>query len=482
MTEVADLRERIAVQRRRDLPLTDVGNSERLVADHANEIRYVPAVGWHVWDGRRWRPDDDGEVMRRMKTTTGTMREEAAKVGQDGDELWKHANRSESRPRLEAALALAQTDTAVIAHVASLDADPHLLNVENGTIDLHTGELRPHRPEDLLTKLAAVHYDPNAVSPSWERLLSDATGGDESLLAFLPRAFGYTLTGDTGEEVLFFAHGPAATGKSTVLEAIKATLGEYAATADFETFLARQGDAGTRSDIARLAGRRLVIGTEVDDGKRLAEGLLKQLTGGDTVTARYMYRDYFEFRPQFKLWLAANHRPRVNAQDEAMWRRIIQIPFTHVVPPERRDPGLKRKLTTDATARSAILAWAVRGCLAWQTHGLAVPDAVRNYTDEYRAENDPIANWLTDHCRLDDDASTAAGDLRASYDHWATTNGDKPVGSKTFADTLRGHGCTNSRGAQGKRQWHGIALQVTPSDVTYGKASHDAGTREVYRK
>lgn len=466
---VADLRERIAVQHRRDLPFTDVGNSERLVADHGGEIRYVPAVGWHVWDGRRWRRDGDGEVMRRMKITTRTMRDEAAQLGQEGDDLWKHANRSESRPRLEAALALAQTDSAVIAHVDALDADPYLLNVENGTINLRTGVLQPHQPSDLLTKLASVHYDPDATSPRWAGVLHDATGGDEDLLAFLARAFGYTLTGDTGEEVLFFPHGPAATGKSTVLEALKATLGDYAATADFETFLARKGEAGTRSDIARLAGARLVIGTEVDDGKRLAEGLLKQVTGGDTVTARFMYQDYFEYRPQFKLWLAANHRPRVNAQDEAMWRRIIQIPFTHVVPPERRDPGLKRELTTDASARSAILTWAVRGCLAWQTHGLAVPAAVRDYTDEYRAENDPIAEWLTDHCRLDDDASTAAGDLRASYEQWAATNGDKTVGSKTFAETLRGHGCTNSRGAQGKRQWHGIALQVTPSDVTYRK-------------
>jgi len=454
---VADLRERIAVQRRRDLPLTDVGNAERLVTDHAEEIRFVPAVGWHVWDGRRWRRDGDGEVMRRMKITTRTMREEAAKLGQQGDELWKHANRSESRPRLEAALALAQTDSAVIAHVDALDADPYLLNVENGTINLRTGALQPHRPSDLLTKLAPVHYDPDATSPRWAGVLRDATGEDEDLLAFLARAFGYTLTGDTGDEVLFFAHGPAATGKSTVLEALKATLGDYAATADFETFLARRGEAGTRSDIARLAGARLVIGTEVDDGKRLAEGLLKQVTGGDTVTARFMYQDYFEYRPQFKLWLAANHRPRVNAQDEAMWRRIVQIPFTRVVPPEQRDPGLKRKLTTDATARSAILAWAVRGCLAWQTHGLAVPAAVRSYTAEYRAENDPIADWLTACGRVTHGRITAASALRASYEAWAEANGERPVSAKALGDALSHLGCTRSK-LRGDRAWQNIEL------------------------
>jgi len=279
------------------------------------------------------------------------------------------------------------------------------------------------------------------------------------MAAFLQRAVGYTLTGSTAEEVLFFAHGPAATGKSTFLEALKATLGEYARTADFEAFLARRGDGGVRSDLARLAGARLVLGVEVEDGKRLAEGLLKQLTGGDTVTARFMYQDFFEYRPAFKLWLGANHRPRVSASDEAIWRRIIQVPFLEVVPPDRRDPALKRALTTDPDARSAILAWAVQGCFAWHRDGLNVPASVVDYTAEYRAENDPLAIWLDDTCELRPDATATAAELRKSYEDWAGREGDRPIGSRKFADALKARGChNNDRGTGGVRIWRGICL------------------------
>jgi putative DNA primase/helicase len=451
---------------------TDQGNAERLVAEHGHDLRYAPGIGWLASDGRRWRRDEDGEPLRRMKSTVRGMYVEAAGLDDDTDRkaAAKWAATSESESRLRAAVSLAESELDIIVRSTDLDAAPLLLNVENGTLDLSTGRLREHRRADLLTKLAPVTYRPDARSRRWERFLADVTGGDLELAEFLQRAVGYTLTGDTGEEVLFFAHGPAATGKTTMLEALKGVLGDYAATADFEAFLARPASGGARSDIARLAGARLVIGVEVDDGKRLAEGLLKQLTGGDTITARFMYRDLFEFRPAFKLWLAANHRPKVNGDDEAMWRRILQIPFTNVVPPDQRDPSLKRALTADPDVRSAILTWAVQGCLEWQQHGLGIPAAVRDYTAEYRAENDPLADWLTDCCALTPDAATSAGDLRASYEHHAQRNGDRPISSRKFGEALRARGCTPHRGAQGRRGWNGIALQVTAGDVTVGKS------------
>lgn len=440
---------------------TDQGNAERLVDTHRRDIRYVPGLGWHAWDGRRWRPDDDGEVLRRAKSVTRDLYAELAGI-EDAIErkaAAKHAERSDSEPRLRAAVSLARSERKVIARSTDLDARPDLLNVQNGTIELGAGTLRPHDRDDLLTKLAPVTYRADARDDRWERFLHDSTGGDSTMAAFLQRAVGYTLTGSTAEEVLFFAHGPAATGKSTFLEALKATLGEYARTADFEAFLARRGDGGVRSDLARLAGARLVLGVEVEDGKRLAEGLLKQLTGGDTVTARFMYQDFFEYRPQFKLWLGANHRPRVSASDEAIWRRIIQVPFLEVVPPDRRDPALKRALTTDPDARSAILAWAVQGCFAWHRDGLNVPASVVDYTAEYRAENDPLAIWLDDTCELRPDATATAAELRASYEHWASREGDRPIGSRKFADALKARGChNNDRGTGGVRIWRGICL------------------------
>jgi putative DNA primase/helicase len=358
---------------------TDLGNAERLVADHGNDLRYAPGLGWFAWDGRRWKRDQDGEAIRRAKRMVRAMYAHAAELDdEDRAALVKWATASESEARLRAAVKLAETELAIVVDAHKLDADGWLFNVGNGTIDLRTGDLREHRREELLTRISPVVYKPDARSKLWESSLERITGGDAELATFLQRAVGYSLTGHTSEEVLFFPHGPTATGKSTKLEAIRAVLGEYAATADFETFLKRHGDAGVRNDIARLAGARLVVSIEVDDGKTLAEGLLKLLTGGDTVAARFLYQETFEFVPRFKLWLAANDRPRVNADDAAMWRRILQIPFVHVIPEAERDDRVKLLLRSVPDVQSAILAWAVHGCLEWQRRGLAVPQCVRD--------------------------------------------------------------------------------------------------------
>lgn len=290
---------------------TDYGNAERLVAQHGDELRYVPGVGWHAWDGVRWRRDDTGEVVRRAKQSARTILTEAEQTddAQERKILAKWALTSETDPRLRAAISLAESELQVITRADELDAHEWLLTVENGTLDLRDGALQPHAQADLLTKLAPVIYQPDAASDVWDQFLETVTGGDDQLAAFLQRLSGYTLTGSVRDEVLMFVHGPAATGKTTFVETIKAMLGEHAMTADFETFLRRRGDAGIRNDIARLAGARMVLSVEVDDGKALAEGLIKTLTGGDTVTARHLYSESFSFTPAFKLWLAANDRP-----------------------------------------------------------------------------------------------------------------------------------------------------------------------------
>lgn len=438
---------------------TDLGNAERLVAAHGDDLRHVPGIGGLWWDGRRWRHDGDGEFERRAKATVRSIYEEAA-TSEDRDEreaLAKWASRSESEPRIKAMVSLARTEAAIVASADALDAHPFLLNVQNGTLDLSTGELCEHRRENLLTKLAPVAWMPCARDAAWTHFLERTSGGDAELAGFLRRAAGYSLTGDTGEEVLFFAHGPEATGKSTFLEALKAMLGDYAATADFDTFLARRGE-GPRNDVARLAGARLVASVEVDEGKRLAEGLVKQLTGGDTVSARFLFREAFEFRPVFKLWLAANARPRISAEDGAIWRRILQVPFTETVPEHERDPDLKRHLKTNPGARSAILAWAVAGCLEWQRRGLVVPERVRDYTAAYRAENDPFAEWLDGRCRFAPGATSPAAELRASYESWVVENGEQPRSATAMGKALTASGCERVKLA-GDRAWRGIELK-----------------------
>ena len=442
--------------------LTDLGNAERLVRLHGCDLRFVRGVGWLVWDGRRWRRDQDGEVERRQKRSVRAMYSEVSAI-EDPDErkrLAAFATRSESEARIRAAISLAESERAVVARTDELDGDAWLLNVANGVVDLRSGELREHSREDLMTKLAPTVYDSSAHSSLWESFVERCTGGDAELAAFLGRAVGYSLTGSTREEVLFFAHGPTATGKSTFLEAFKAALGDYARTADFESFLSRSGDAGIRNDIARLAGARLVVSVEVDEGKRLAEGLLKMLTGGDTVTARYLYSEAFEFQPAFKLWLAANARPRVNAGDEAMWRRILQVPFLVTIPPSERDPDLKRRLRVEPEHQSAILAWAVRGCLDWQEHGLAVPQSVADYTAEYRSENDPLREFVEACCQLGAGATVTASDLRSAYERWASENGERPIGNTAYGAALKARGCERVSLSRGVRGWSGIAVRV----------------------
>jgi len=475
--------------------LTDVGNAQRLVAAFGHAMRYcAPWKKWLVWDGRRWARDDRQRVREYAKAVTSAMLREAAELpaGDGQKALAEHALRSQKADRLRGMLELAQSDPAVAIVPADFDGDPWLLNVENGTIDLRTSELRTHRRADLITKLAPVHFDPAARSELWDRFLRDAMRGNADLVAFLQRCVGYSLTGNTGEEVLFFLHGPEAAGKSTFAEAIKATLGDYARTAEFETFLQKKGDRGIPNDIAALAGARLVVSIEMADGKRLAEGLVKQLTGGDTVSARFLFGEFFDFIPQFKLWLAANDAPRVRHSDRALWRRILRIPFEHTIPEDARDPAVKMTLKNPTLGGAAILAWAVEGCLVWQRERLRVPLEVKHATANYRDEQDPLRDFFADRCAFDPNAWTPSKDLYAAYRSWAEANGegDKAMNAKLFGLQLADHGCVQEKRKQ-TRGWLGIALQPeaeASSDMSSGRDGtrpagelfRNARTKETY--
>ena len=461
--------------------LTDLGNARRLVSLHGADLRYSHALQrWYVWDGRRWQPDTTGEVFRRAKATVAAIYAEAAAAADDEGRkaIGRWATRSEGEGRIRSMVSLAESEPKIPITTVQLDAEPWLLNCLNGTIDLRTGLLREHRRADLLTKLAPVEYDPSARLDLWERVLDEATNGDAEFKAFLQRTAGYAATGDTSEEVLFFVHGPEATGKSTYLEALKAAFGEYAATADFESFLARRESGGPRNDIARLAGARFVASIEVDEGKRLAEGLIKMLTGGDTVSARFLYREAFEFRPSFKLFLAANHAPAVRDDDAAMWRRILRVPFEHSVPKEKRDPKVKATLRDPSVAGPAILAWAVRGCLDWQRNGLGVPPVVERATQAYREAMDPLTDFLEDCCVMAPGAWVSSADLRKAYEDWGRENGEGRdlLKGKAFGERLRGRGCKDERraykGAQA-RGWAGIGLVGEPVNLAFKTESDE---------
>jgi hypothetical protein len=286
-----------------DYNLTDLGNAERFVRDHGENVRYCyPWAKWLVWTGSRWRRDDAGQVQRLAKETVRSIYREAS--GAEDEErrkaLAKHATRSEGADKIKAMLELARSEVPVDPD--ELDADPWLLNAANGTVDLQTGEIREHRREDLITKLAPVEYDPGVSAPTWEAFLERVLPGEE-LRTFVQRAAGYSATGDTSEQVMLINHGAGNNGKSTFQEALSAALGDYSMRAPTEMLMARRA-GGVPNDVARLKGARFVAASETEEGRRLAESLVKDLTGQDTISARFMRAEWFDFRPTHKLWLS----------------------------------------------------------------------------------------------------------------------------------------------------------------------------------
>ena len=447
-----------------NLHQTDLGNAERLVARHGADLRYChPWRRWLVWDGRRWAIDDTGEIRRRAKDTTRAIYAEASQLADENARKAraKWAMGSENRTRLDAMIYLAQSEAGIPVLPDELDADPWLLTVNNGTLDLRTGELRPHAPTDFITKLGPVDYDPDAEAPIWMAFLNRIMGEKETLITFLQRAVGYSLTGDMGERAFFFLHGCGANGKSTFLETILAMAGDYGLRTPTETLMIKRGQA-IPNDVARLKGSRLVTAAESEEGKRLAEALIKDLTGGDTIAARFMRAEWFDFRPQCKIWLATNHKPTVRGTDKAIWDRIKLIPFGVIIPEDEQDKRLVEKLKAELPG---VLAWAVKGCLAWYKDGLGIPDEVKSATAVYRDEMDVLGAFIADRCFLEKTAQGTAKALYSAYKSWCETNGERAISKRSFGLRLAERGL--DRYNDGKtRSWIGIGLtQLTQADA-----------------
>ena len=435
--------------------LTDLGNARRLVHRHGRNLRYCWLWRkWLVWDGKRWVKDDTGEVYRLAKETVSSIYQEAAAAPNDEarKELGKHATRSEAGARIKEMVDLARSDVPVMPD--ELDASPDLLNTDSGTIDLRTGELREHRREDLITKIAPTTYRPDAAAPTWEAFLERVLPG-EDLRAFVQRAVGYTATGDTSEQCMFINHGGGANGKSTFQEAIAAALGDYAMRTPTEMLLAKRSD-GVPNDVARLKGARFVSASETEEGRRLAESRIKDLTGQDTITARFMKAEWFDFAPTHKLWLSTNHKPEIRGTDAAIWRRIRLVPWAVTIPPAEQDKKLPIALRHEL---AGILAWVVRGCLQWRREGLQAPDEVRKATGEYRAEMDVLAGFLVECCELDAGHWEYAKDLYECYKRWCAENGERPEPQRKFGGRLGERGFQRDRGgSRGAGIWRGVRL------------------------
>ncbi len=487
----ARLRTQQASEAKNGAPLTDLGAAERFAARHGGELRYCHDWGkWLEWEGRYWQVDATGAVVRRAKVTAREIYAEAAKAStkEEAAAIAAFARRTEGQARLEAMINLARSEMEPAPGIPvtpdQLDRNPWLVSVTNGTLELPTGELLRHRQTDLITKLVPMHYDPNATCPTWLRFLDQTMEGRQSLIGFLQRAVGYSLTGSIRERALFLLHGSGANGKSTFLKTVAAMLGAYAVRTPTETLLVKR-EAGIPNDVARLRGARFVYASETEDGKRLAEALIKDMTGGEPLSARFMRGEWFDFTPEFKLWLGTNHKPTIRGTERAIWDRIKLIPFTVSIPEDQQDKELPTKLAAEL---GGIFAWAVRGCLDWQKNGLGVPDEVKQATAGYRAEMDTLAAFLDDCCVVHEGVSVTAKALYATYTAWCERTGEKAIPQRTMGLKLNERGFTaRDLGHQKTRTWLGVGLvtETTPEMRGHvdlrGHAGPDSGinTREI---
>lgn len=409
--------------------LSDLWCANRVIDDSGNNIRYVPAdEKWYVWHQGCWVRDAVNLAQHLCGKTMERLSAHYAKVGgspQETREAQQQARRLGSAGARNSVLQIVQTDPRCVIRPEAFDADPWVLNTPAGIIDLQTGAMLPHDVARLCSKTTKVAPDFAMATPEWHRFLMETTREDVDLIRYLQRMVGYCLTGATMEQVFWMIWGPGGNGKSVFLNTITGLLGDYARTAPMDTFTASSSDKHP-TDVAMLMGARLVNASETQAGKRWDEAKVKSLTGGDTVTARFMRQDFFSFLPQFKLLFIGNHKPELRTVDPAMRRRIHMIPFT--VAPRVIDPELPAKLRAEWPG---ILAWAIRGCLDWQILGLAAPAVVKAATQSYFNEQDAVARWLDECTTADDQGFISSSDLFESWREWAGRNGE-------FAGSLKG--------------------------------------------
>lgn len=446
---------------------SDVGNSQRYDDQHGEDMRWWYERGrWIIWDGRHWRVDEGRESVRRAVVTAQKIFAEAADasraaIGWVGDEcvkdpgekLRKHARASHSSGRISAMIELAKSLRPV--NEAQLDADPMILTVANGTIDLKTGELREHRKSDLCTRMSKVAYDPKAECPLWLSFLRRIMLDDDDMIEYLQTSVGYSLTGVTSEQCLWFCHGNGSNGKSTFNDVLQRMFGEdLCRVLNFGDLDERASDSHP-TRIARLAGARVVFASESGAGRCVDEVIIKQLTGGDRLAARYMGQDFFEFDPKFKLWIAGNYKPIIKGTDEGIWRRVRLVPFDYYFEPGGdKIKGYKEYLFNELPG---ILRWAVEGCLRWQKEGLVEPQRVIDATRAYRCEMDIVGSFLDECCVVGEQYRVGSTELYNSYQTWCEENGTRAWTHRAFALAMkeRRFEAFHSRFGRG---WLGVGL------------------------
>jgi putative DNA primase/helicase len=434
--------------------MTELGYARRLIEVYGDRLRYVPA--WHrwlIWDGKRWAHDKTGQAPRWAKVIARRLTTDAMEI-EDGTERRARlsaARRGESSASVRGALTLASTESAIVITPDDLDADPFLLNCANGVLDLRTGELGPHDPGLLLTKMTGAAYQPGAEGAEFTRFLARVQP-DPGMRAYLARLLGHALEGRVIEHVMPIFQGAGANGKGTLTTAVLAALGDYGDAADPLLVTARTFDAHP-TGTADLCGLRLAVLHESDKDRRLAEGTVKRLTGGDRIKARRMREDFWSFDPSHTFLMLTNFRPIIGGTDEGIWRRLRLVPWDVVIPAGERDEELGDRLHLEL---DHILAWLVGGYLEWRKTGLDDPPAVTEATAAYRAESDALGRFLDQRC-LAGHGTVGSSELFTAWCKWCASEGEEPGSQTAFATALQNKGFDNYTAA-GRRRWRGLGL------------------------
>lgn len=434
--------------------MTDTGLAELAARQFDGKLLYWPeADKWLVYDDRRWCSDTPGSIFPHIKHLMAELYRRAILV-EDTERraaILKALVKQDGYYRQETLVKAMQVIPAIIVGSHQLDADPMLLNCLNGTLNLTTGQLLAHNPQHLITRIVNVVYDPSATCPKFKTFLHRIFAGNNDLIGYIWRLLGYCLTGRTDEQSLTFFYGTGANGKTTLVRLVLVLLFDFASSASADLLMLKNNDSQS-NDLARLRGARLVSVNEVNEGARLDEAKVKTLTGGDPVTARFLFQEFFEYFPQFKLILVGNHKPTIKGRDHGIWRRIHLVPFTVTIPQDECDPCLLEKLKAELPG---ILAWAVQGCVEWQKVGLKPPQEVIAAVQEYRETEDVFGQWLRDYC-VRQPGAWAKGDIM--FNSFKQATGLTHLSSNKFTKLMKDEGFTEDRKNAGKF-WIGVALK-----------------------
>lgn len=421
----------------------------RLAQQHQGTLKYVRGLGWLVWDGKRWSPDEKDQATNAV---TSTLRLALAESLGD-DKLRADVTKCESANGIEGVLKIASALPELRAGVDELDADPYLINCANGTLDLRTRQLRPHNPDDNITRVCKGAYDPEADQTDWATFLTTSLPNRDER-EYLQRVIGQAVYGGVREHLFPVLTGDGANGKGTAYGAIKHAMGDYATVIDPELLMTKQRGPGG-PEMMQLFGARLVIGSETEEGKHLDAALMKRLTGGDELTARHLYQAPVSWSPTHQIVYITNHLPKVKGNDPAVWRRIRVVPFNVIIPEDQRDPTLPDRLALSA---DAILTWAIQGWFDYEDlGGMKEPAGVLQATDKYQTESDAVKRFLQDHCHLGSSFRSRASDLFDAWEKWAQDDGAEVLNKNKFAAELNRLGYESKRSNVGN-VWQGIGL------------------------